>query len=124
MSNGKKIGGIISLKIDGIRRRAKGVFTYNLGRPKREMVAGVDEVHGYTETPVVPFVAGIITDGSDMKADDIINITDKDISLDLANGKSVVLRAASYAGDADITTEAGEIPVRFEGFTADEIPAA
>ena len=124
MSNNRRIGGIMFLKIKGTQFRAKGNFTYNLGKPKREGIVGADEFHGYKETPQIPSIEGAITDSGDLKVEDILDLTEGRATLDLANGKTIVLRDCYYAGDGNITTEEGEIELRLEGASAEEIPPA
>lgn len=51
MAGKNRIGGVISLKVDGDMYFAKGNFTYNIGIPRKEGVVGSDRVHGYKETP-------------------------------------------------------------------------
>jgi len=116
-----RVGGIIFIKIDGAQYRAKGSWTYNLGQPKRESVVGADGVHGYKEMPQVAVLEGTITDSLELSAQDLMNVKDATITVDLANGKTIVLKDAWFAGDGNITTEEGEIEARFEGMNAEEI---
>ena len=89
-----RIGGIISLKIDGESYRAKGNFTYSLGANKKEMVVGADAIHGYKELPQVPFIEGEITDSAEISMQALRNIVNATVTLDLANGKLISLRNA------------------------------
>jgi hypothetical protein len=116
-----RVGGAIELKIGGVMRDAKGSFTYNKGAVKREAILGPTGVVGYKEMAQVPFLEGAITDKGNLDLDDIVGVTDETITLTLGNGKVFVLRNAWYAGDGNVTTEEGEIEVRFEGKGADEV---
>ena len=117
-----RVGGIIFIKRDGIQLQAKGEFTYNLGVPKREAVVGSDEVHGFSEKPQVPMIEGAITDSSDLDLKkDVLEVRDALVTLDLANGKTVVLRDAFYAADGNVKTDEGEVEFKFEGREAEEI---
>jgi len=116
-----RIGGIIFIKADGELYQAKGSWTYNIGKPKREMIAGADGVHGYTEMPQVPFIEGVITDKDTLDVGRLLTLTDATVTLELANSKIIVLKEAVFAGEGNITTEAGEIAARFEGMDAEEI---
>ncbi len=40
-------GGLLQLQVNGGIYDAKGAYSYNLGRPKREPVIGADGVHGF-----------------------------------------------------------------------------
>lgn len=119
MSN--RVGGLIALKIDGDLQKAKGAFTYNLGKPKRDAVIGADVVHGFKEAVQTPFIEGEITDHSNMSLEALLLTEDATITLELANGKVISLREALYAGEGTGNTEEGNIAVRFEGISAEEI---
>ncbi len=114
-------GGIIFVKIDGEIQDAKGNFTYNLGMPKREAIVGSDTVHGFKETPQVAFIEGEITDRQTLDLEKLLRTEDATITLELANGKVISLRNAWYAGDGTGNTDEGNIAVRFEGKSGEEI---
>lgn len=115
-----RIGGIINVKINGILHRAKGSWSYNLGRPKREAVVGADAVHGFKETPQQAFVEGAITDSPELDLQALVEAREANVTLELANGKVVILEKAWYAGEGTVTTEEGEIEVRFEAAAGEE----
>lgn len=116
-----RIGGKIFIKADGFQYRAKGNWTYNLGKDKKEKVVGMDGVHGTKVTPQVPFIEGTITDGPDISAEQLLEIENATVTLELANGKIISLSGADFSGEGNITTEEGEIDARFEGDRAEEI---
>jgi hypothetical protein len=116
-----KIGGIIGLQVNGESYSAKGNFTYNLGRPKREAVVGADSVHGYKETPQVPYIEGEITDRKDLDLNALTTLAGATATLELANGKVIALRDAYYAGEGTGNTEEGNIDFRLEGASGEEI---
>lgn len=119
MSN--RIGGIIELKVNGSTFNAKGNFTYNIGRNMREGIVGADRVHGYKETPQIPFIEGEITDRAGLSLEALVGLTDATVMLRLANGKLIVLRQAWYAGEGTGNTEEGNIPFRMEGMSGEEV---
>jgi len=121
MASKNRVGGLISFKVDGDVYFAKGNFTYNLGRPKKQGVVGADRVHGYKETPQVPYVEGEITDRQEMSLEALQAIDEATVTLELANGKVIVLRQAWYASDGVGNTEEGNIECRFEGISAEEV---
>ena len=120
---GVRKGGIITVQIDGQRYQAKGAFTYGLGKATREAIVGHDEVHGYKETPVAPFIEGEFTDSADLSLETLNNVTDSTVTLELANGKVIALRNAWCTNPDGLgaSTEEGNIAVRFEGLRAEEI---
>jgi hypothetical protein len=110
----RRLAGILTLRENGIAHSAKGEFSYNLGVPKRTSIVGMDTVHGFKEEPQVGFVEGEITDhvGVDLKklcAGEGLTIT-----LELANGKVIVLTEAWYAGEGTVSTGEANIAVRYE----------
>lgn len=113
--------GSIQLKINGEIFDCKGNFTYGLGRPKREAIVGADAIHGYKEMPQVAFLEGAITDRGTLDLAALVTGRDVTVTLELANGKLIVLRDAWYAGEGSASTEEAEISVRWEGANAEEI---
>ena len=121
MAGNNRIGGVISLKVNGDIYFAKGNFTYNIGKPKKEGVVGADVVHGYKETPQIPFIEGEVTDRNELSLEDLVTLDDATITLELANGKVITLSEAWYAGEGTGNTEEGNIACRFEGMSAEEV---
>ena len=121
MAGKNRIGGVISLKVNGDIHFAKGNYTYNIGKPKKEGVVGADVVHGYKETPQIPFIEGEVTDRNELSLEDLVTLDDATITLELANGKVITLSEAWYAGEGTGNTEEGNIACRFEGMSAEEV---
>lgn len=116
-----RVGGIILFKINGELFQAKGAFTYNIGKPKKEAVIGADRVHGFKETVVAPKIEGALTDSDELDLEALVSLRDATVTLELANGKVIVIRGAWYAADADVDTEEGEIPLMIQGLEGEEI---
>ena len=117
-------GGVIFFKVDSVLRDAKGSFTYNIGAPKRDPIMNADLTPaGYKEMGQVPFIEGVVTDARDLTLSNLLNITDATITLELANGKVISQRNSWFAGEGNVTTEEGEIAVRFEGLESEETNA-
>lgn len=114
-------GGLISFAIDGVLYDAKGNFSSNLGRPKRDAIVGSDRVHGYKEMPQAPFIEGEITDRGTLDVNALVTMNGVTVTLQYANGKVFALRDAWYAGDGTTQSEEGNIQIRFEGMAAEEI---
>ena len=115
-----RVGGIIGLNIGGEVYQAKGDFSYNLGRPKREAVLGVDGLHGYKEIPQVAYIEGEITDRRDLDLNALVTLTGATVTLELANSKVISLGGAYFASEGTGNTGEGSITVRFEGSSAEE----
>lgn len=122
MSNQRK-GGIIQVQTGGVIQDAKGNFTYNLGAAMRSAVVGSDAVHGYMEKPQVAFIEGELTDRGDLDLRALVTAKDITVTLTLANGKVITLRDAWFAAEGTGNSEEGNIGVRWEGKSADEVSA-
>jgi Phage tail tube protein len=120
-SNAQRIGGTLSLRVDGNTYEARGAFQTMPSAVKRTGVAGADGVHGYIEEPVVPMIKGDISIGNSLSVDILDGITDSTIQLALANGRTYVLTNAWYVAGTTIDAHDGKIPVQFEGLTCQEI---
>lgn len=120
MGNQRRAG-LIEIKVNGEIQDAKGSFSYNLGRVKRDAIVGSDAPHGYRETPQVPFIEGVITDRGNLDLAALVTGRDLTISLTLGNDKMIMLREAWFAGEGTASSEEAEIPVRWEGMNAEEI---
>lgn len=122
MANENRISGTIKFKADGQTYTASGSFKYNLATPKREGVISMDgTVAGYKHTPTIPFIEGAIFNDKTLDVSVFTNLDDVTVNLDLANGKSVILRNAWYAGKGDVDTEAATLEIKFEGKEALEV---
>lgn len=121
MASKNRIGGLISVKVNGDMLYAKGNFTYNLGIPKKEGVVGADRTHGFKETPQIAYIEGEITDRQELNLGTLQGTVDATITLELANGKVIVLRNAWYASEGTGNTEEGNIECRFEAMSAEEV---
>lgn len=119
----RRVGGTISLKINGELFNAKGEFTYNIGVPKKEAVVGSDQVHGFKETPQVAMIEGAITDTDEFDLEALQSLRDATATLQLANGKIIVVREAFYASDGNVGSDEGEIEFRIEGISGEEVSA-
>lgn len=119
MANQRRAG-LIEIKVGGEIQSAKGNFSYNLGRPKREAIPGADGIHGYKETPQVAFIEGAITDRDDLDLEALVVAKNVTVTLTLGNDKMIVLERAWFAGEGTASTEEAEIPVRWEGANAEE----
>lgn len=118
----KRIGGKIFIKADGVQFDVKGQFEYNLGQDKRDPVIGHDGHHGFKAMPQEAYMSGEFTDRVDLDLkNDLLNIEDATITLELYNGKVIVLRGAYYSGSGNVQTEEGNIEVRFTGESASEV---
>lgn len=120
-----RVAGIISFKINGEQKNAKGSFKYGYGKEKRTAIVGSDKIHGFSSAVDVPHIEGEITDDGDLSIDALAALVDDTITLDLGNGKIFALYNAWSCNPDGIegNTEESNIPVRFEGKRAKDVRA-
>jgi len=124
MSNQRRAG-LIQLSTAGVIQDARGNFSYNLGAPKLKAYYGpTGELQGFSSEPVASYIEGTITDrgtldvallmgtGGVVGSRDVSGLT---ITLSLANGKTITLTNAGWAGEGTINADDAKIPVRWEG---------
>lgn len=119
--SGNRVGGTIALQIQGEVYDAKGNFTFNLGRPKRDAVIGANRVHGFKETQQPAFIEGEITDANELSLTKLVGLDGVTVTLSLSNGKVIILRDAWYAAEGTGNTDEGNFQVKFEAITGEEV---
>src|SRR5215831_5963900 len=100
----QRIAGIAFFKVDGAMLPLRGNFTVSPSAVERTMLAGQDYVHGYQELPRVPWIEGDVT-----------------ATPELANEKVYVLKQAACKSALENNAREGQVRVRFEGTTCEEI---
>ena len=115
-----RIGGLFYLKVNGrIIMTTEGEFTYNLGKPKRSAEKnGALGVAGFVAEAQIPYIDGEIYDKKDVDVESILTMEEATVTLELYNGKTVILSRAAYCGDGEFNTK-GRLKVRFEGMEAE-----
>jgi len=121
MSN--RLAGRFFFNVDGVQQDAKGQFTYQLSGENRTAIVGPDRVHGFSAEVKVPFIEGKVTDRGSLDVAALQALEDTTVTLELQNGKVIVLRDAWFAGEGNISTDNAEIDVRFEGLGCEEVTA-
>lgn len=119
MSNRR--AGALYFKVDGVQYDAKGEFSYRINPYKNDAITGPDGTHGYKSMPQVQYIEGAITDASNLDLVTMQSLTQSTVTLNLANGKTLVLRDAWYAAEGIVNSEEGEVEVKFEGMSGEEI---
>lgn len=121
MASPNRIGGVLSLRVDGQQYEARGSFQVTPGKVKRTGIAGQDFVHGYIEEPIVPSIKGDISVGNLLSLEQLEKITDSTVQVQLANGRTYVLTDAWVTAAFVIDAHDGKVEVTFEGLDCQEI---
>jgi hypothetical protein len=96
-----------------------GTPPYNIGKPKRQAEkSGALKVAGFSAEAQVPYVDGEIFDTEDIDVEAFLDIEDATVTIELYNGKTVILTGAYFCGEGEFNTK-GRLKVRFEGMEGD-----
>jgi Phage tail tube protein len=124
MSTVNRIGGTMSIRVDGQQYEARGNFRVKGMAYSREGVAGQDFVHGYIETPIVPEISGDWSIGAQLSIQSIENITNSTAVAALANGVTYTLANCWAKSGSVIDCHDGKVEVVLQGLTLSELGAA
>jgi hypothetical protein len=116
-----KVGGVAFLKVDGGQYLLRGDLIVSPDRVERKGVAGQDGIHGYTETPRVPFITAKLTDTAGLSLAQLQAVVAATVTAELNNGKVYLLREAWAAEARELNTQEGSLEVRFEGMSCEEL---
>ena len=118
-----RIAGVAYLKVDGNQYPLRGNFVVSPSVVERTGIAGQDYVHGYSELPRCPGISGDVSLVPELNVDDVERVVNATVTAELANGKTYVLREAWCRAAHELQTRDGQVMVRFEGTSCDEIGA-
>jgi hypothetical protein len=117
----RRIAGVAYIFVDGAQYPLRGDLTVSTDTIEREGVAGMDGVHGFTESPRVPWIEGSISDLGGLSLMALQAMCDVTVTVELANGKVYVLRNAWTSTAREFDAAEGQATVRFEGMSAEEM---
>jgi hypothetical protein len=120
----RRIAGVAYIFVDGRQYPLRGSLTISIDTIERAGVAGQDGVHGFVETPRVPWIEGDISDLGELSLTALQAMADVTVTAELANGKVYVLRNAWTATAREFDAAEGQASVRWEGMSAEEMLAA
>lgn len=117
----KRIAGTCYLKRDGVQYALRGQLTISPLSVTREGIAGLDRVHGYRESPRVPYIEASVTKTRELSLKALEGVTGSTVTAECADGTVYVLSQAWQAGDLDLNAGEGEVTIRFEGMDCKEM---
>lgn len=117
----QRIAGIAFLTVDGEQMALRGNFTVSPSPVERTMIAGQDGVHGYQELPRVPYIEGDISTMPGFYLETMLDETDSTVIAQLANNMQYTLTGAVCKGGFENNTRDGQVRVRWEGVTCEEV---
>jgi len=117
----QRIAGTAFLKIDGNQYPLRGNFTVSPSSLERTMLAGQDYVHGYQELPRVPWIEGDVSTTQEVSLETLEQMVEVTVTAELANEKVYDLKEAACKSALENNTREGQVRVRWEGTSCDEI---
>lgn len=116
-----RLAGIAYINADGKTHMLAGDLTYNTSKVTRETLTGQDRVHGYSEKPTPGQISAKLRDAGGLKVADFNAMTNVTVTLELANGKTVVGRNMWTIENQTVETAEGTFEVKWEGPSVEEV---
>jgi hypothetical protein len=116
-----RIAGVAFLRVDGQQYALKGNLSIAIDPFSREGIAGMDGVHGYKETPLVPHITFDISDTGGLSMQQLRAYCNSTVTAELGNGKTYLLRGAWTAAVMELNAVDGQITVQFQGLAGEEV---
>src|SRR6516225_7019226 len=116
-ANPNRLAGIANISVDGQNYMLAADLAYSPGSVARETLIGQDRIHGFSEKPRAPFISASFRDADTLTVNDINNMDNVTVTLELANGKTVVGRNMWTVEAQEVKTPEATFEVKFEGFT-------
>src|SRR5215471_15171206 len=107
----RRIAGVAYVFVDGRQYPLRGGLTISIDNIERTGVAGMDGVHGFTETPRVPWIEGDFSDLAGLSLLTLQRMDNVTITVELANGKVYVLRNAWTSTAREFNAAEGQAKV-------------
>ena len=123
MADPNFLAGTAYLSIDGKRVRLAGEFSYSPSTFTRETLTGMDSVHGYKQKPAAGKIGVKLRDAADMSVTALGNTTNSTITVELANGKTIVGAGMWCTEQPTVDAEEGTIDWKLEGASVTELAA-
>lgn len=115
-----RLAGIAYISVDGQNYMLAGDLSYSVSKVTRETIAGQDRVHGYSEKPHAGFISGTLRDVSGLSVASFNAMTNNTVTLELANGKTIIGRNMWTVEAQEVKTSEGTFEVKWEGFSVEE----
>ena len=114
------LAGTAYLSVDGTTYQVAGEAAYSVSTVKRETMAGMDGIHGFKETPQASYISMTGRDSGGLTIADFQAMTNVTVTLELANGKTIIGRNMWTVESQEVKTAEGTFDVRWEGLSVEE----
>ncbi len=116
-----RLAGTAFIAVDGQTYMLAGDLAYSPSGVTRETLSGQDRVHGYSEKPKPGSISGTLRDAGGLSVKSFNAMTNVTVTLELANGKTVLGRNMWTVDALEVKTAEGTFEVKWEGFSVEEV---
>ena len=116
----ERLAGITGLTIDGTPYMVVSDVTWSPVRWRRETLAGLDAIHGFSEVPVQGYIEATLRDAGDMVIESFNEMRCVEVLVTLANGKVVGGANMWCVSALEVRAAEATFQVRFDGTDVSE----
>lgn len=110
-----RIAGMATFFINGASYSTDGQFTVKIQDTKRNPIMDSNGTVHYSEEFVPSMISGNILTTPNLNPDVITALTNATVMVQLKNGSTGMLDEAFFTGDANVTTQDGQMAIEFQG---------
>lgn len=110
-----RLAGTANLTVDGQAYMLAGEFEYSPSLVQRESLSGMDTVHGYSEKPIAPHIAGTLRDSGGLSVASLNAMSNVTLVVELANGKVIIGRNMWTVEAQTVKSTDATLEVKWEG---------
>ena len=111
----ERLAGITGLTIDGTPMMVVSDVTWSPVRWRRETLAGLDSIHGFSEVPLQGYIEATLRDAGDLSVESFNEMRCVEVLVTLANGKVVGGANMWCVSALEVRAAEGTFQVRFDG---------
>jgi hypothetical protein len=115
-----RLAGITGLAIDGTPYMVVSDVTWSPVRWRRETLAGLDSIHGFSEVPLQGFIEATLRDSGDMAVESFNEMRCVEVQVTLASGKVVGGANMWCVSALEVRAAEATFQVRFDGTDVSE----
>lgn len=116
----ERLAGITGLTIDGNAYMVVSDVTWSPVRWRRETLAGLDSIHGFSEVPLQGYIEATLRDAGDLSVESFNEMRCVEVLVSLANGKVVGGSNMWCVSALEVRAAEATFQVRFDGVDVTE----
>lgn len=116
----ERLAGITGVTIDGSAYMVVSDVTWSPVRWRRETLAGLDSIHGFSEVPLQGYIEATLRDAGDLSVEDFNEMRCVEVLVSLANGKVVGGSNMWCVSALEVRAAEATFQVRFDGTDVSE----